>query len=282
MNKLISFSNRLTEYIKDRKTLMVGGAHDGISAYLVESAGFDVVWVSGFCVSTAKFIPDENVLTVSEMAERVSEIVESTRLPVIVDCDEGYGAIVSSLRLARKLIAAGAEGICIEDNLYPKKNSFLGSEIDQELMPIDAFCEKLAAIKAVLGNRTLIARTESLIRGESIEEAYERAKRYVDAGADMIVIHSRYKKIEEFVQLKAGWDNYAPLVVIPTKCEDGHFNQFKAAGFSMVIYANHSFRASIKSIHATLQKIRMSGRISTVSEDIVSMEYLFDLTTKAR
>lgn len=271
----------LLALVRQSRTLMVGGAHDGMSAYLVDAAGFDAVWVSGFCVSSAKLIPDENILSITEMSDRVAEIVEATRLPVIVDCDEGYGALTSSLRLARKLVGAGASGLCIEDNLFPKKNSFLGTEAEQELMPVDGFCEKLAAIKNVLGKRALIARTESLIRGEGTEMAYARAARYVEAGADMIVIHSRFRHIEDFIRLKEGWRCDAPLVVIPTKCEDAHFDQFRNAGYAMVIYANHAFRSAVRAMHATLQKIRMSGRIAPVADELVSMDYLFDLT-KAR
>src|SRR2546428_13045184 len=100
------------------------GAHDAPPAKLAEQAGFDAIWASGFGISAVRAVPDANILTLTETLEAVRRIVDAVGLPVIADCDNGYGNAINVMRTAGEFERAGAAGICIEDNEFPKRCSF--------------------------------------------------------------------------------------------------------------------------------------------------------------
>src|SRR3954468_372788 len=228
------------------------GAHDAMSARLVEASGFDAVWVSGFGVSAmAHALPDVNVVTMSEMLAISRTIGGSTELPVVVDCDNGFGGFSNVVRTAVEFDRAGVAAICIEDNLFPKRNSLYQGKSKRELIPTREQARRLKA--AVEGKDSeafvVIARVEALIAGHGVDAAMERATAYADAGADAILIHSKDKSLTEITEFLDAWhaaDIDRPLVAVPTLFPDYTADELHEKGFSMVILANQPMRAAVK------------------------------------
>jgi phosphoenolpyruvate phosphomutase len=256
---------------------LVGGAYDGMSALLVERARFDAVWASGFSISASKLLPDCNVMTVEDLVDQVATMTRATRLPVIVDCDEGYGDIRNTYELARRLRACGAAGVCIEDSAYPKLNSYC-DEPGRALADADSFTSKVRAIQAAAPDLIVMARTESLIAGQSLDAALARGMHYAELGVDFVIIHSRSSDLDEFRRLAQAWRSEVPLAVIPTLCHDATWRDFLDLGFGLVIYANHALRASVHAQETVLRDIRGVEAASVPEPRMVSLEHIFDLT----
>lgn len=263
--------------LESKPSLIVSGAFDGLSARLVERAGFDAVWASGFAISASMGVPDANIMTASELVRKVSELVDAVTIPVIVDCDEGYGALPSTLRLVKQLARQGVQGICIEDNFYPKINSFLEGP-ERLLASKEAFSAKIRAVKNCVPDVVLIARTEAIIAELGVEEAIERGLHYAELGADCIVLHSKYQTLSQFADLITAWPGVAPLIVIPTLASHVSFADFTKLGFKIVIFANQVFRASLHRMEEVLHTLQHTGIISEIEDKMVSMEHVFQLT----
>ena len=163
-------------------------------------AGFDGVWASGLEISASYGLPDANILTMSEYLERATEMNEATSLPVIADCDTGYGNVNNVIHMVEKYEKAGIAAICIEDKLFPKVNSFI--EGRQDLADIEEFCGKIRAVKNTQKNPDfmVIARVEALIAGWGMKEALKRATAYAESGADAILIHSKKRDNKEILE----------------------------------------------------------------------------------
>lgn len=256
---------------------LVGGAYDGLSASLVERAGFDAVWASGFCISASRLLPDCSVMTVEDLVTQVATMTRATTLPVLVDCDEGYGDIHNTYELARQLAACGAAGICIEDSAYPKVNSFY-EESHRDLADADYFVDKLRAIRKAAPKLTLIARTESLIARQSLEVALARGMRYAESGVDYVIIHSRFTDIGEFNRLTEAWRSEVPLGVIPTVSHVATWRDLHALGFKLVIYANQALRAGVHAQESALRDIRDAKAASAYGHRMASLDHIFGLT----
>src|SRR5689334_9350665 len=150
--------------------IVLAGAHDGLSAKLVEEAGFHGVWASGFEISASHAVPDASILTMTETLDATRLMCAATTVPVVADCDTGFGNAINAIRTVQAFEAAGAAGICIEDNIYPKRCSFypgvkrLLTDVDEQALKIRAAAEA--------GSRdfVVIARTEALIAGWGLEE----------------------------------------------------------------------------------------------------------------
>lgn len=255
---------------------LVGGAFDGLSASLVERAGFDSVWASGFSISASKCLPDCSVMTRADVVGRVAEMTRTVNIPVIVDCDEGYGDLSSTIDLIGQLADCGAAGVCIEDSQYPKLNSLYG-EPGRRLMDPSSYSRKLQAIRKILPRQLIIARTESLIAGERLEAAVSRGLRYVESGADFVLIHSRYTNAYDFEKLVGAWTGSVPLVVVPTLAESVSWRDLLRLGFAMVIYANQALRASVRAQERVLTDIRDLSCTSG-APNLASMQHIFNLT----
>src|SRR5262252_2423747 len=154
------------------RVALAAGAHDALSAKLAEEAGFDAVWASGFGISAVQAVPDANILTLTETLEAVRRICDAVSVPVVADCDNGYGNAINVMRTASEFERAGAAGICIEDNEFPKRCSFYAG-VRRDLVPTEEHARKIAA--AVAARRDpgflVIARTEALIVGLGLAEA---------------------------------------------------------------------------------------------------------------
>jgi len=277
VNKSAQFRKRL----KSGKPVLLSGAHDAICAKLIEEAGFHGVWASSFGISAAsKCMPDANVLTMTEALEATKGMNEATSLPVIADCDNGYGNAINVIRMVREYERAGIAGISIEDNPFPKKCSLYPGE-RQELVDKDEMAGRIHAAKSTQRNPDffVIARTEALIAGLGMEEALSRAKAYEEAGADAILIHSRLSTPDEIREFCARWKKIgkAPLVAVPTKYPDITAKELKKMGIDITIFANQAIRASIKAMKETLDEVRKAESVSSVSKKIAPLSEVFRL-----
>jgi len=263
---------------RDGPVILVG-AHTGLGAKLAEEAGFDGVWASGLEISASCGIPDANILTVSENLAFADRINEPCNVPVLCDCDNGYGDAKNVAAMARKYVHHGLAGICIEDNPFPKQNSFYGKGLDLE--DIAVFSGKIRAAKSVTGSDFLIvARTEALIQGLGMEEARDRAHAYADAGADAVLIHSKKKAPDEILEFARAWDRPTPLVAVPTTYNTISADDLYKAGYKMIIFANHGLRACITALRSTFGTLKKDPRGAAVDGGIATIDDVFRLSGK--
>lgn len=255
------------------------GAHDALSARLIERAGFDGVWASGFAISASlKCIPDASFITSSEQLEVERNIAEAVNIPVISDCDTGYGNALNVMRTVNDRERAGVAAICIEDNVYPKRCSFYAG-VRRELIPIEEHCGKIKAAKAaqIYPEFMIIARTEALIAGWGQEEALKRAEAYAEAGADAVLIHSKSKKFDELKAVYKAWSGRVPLVVVPTIFDQTTAAEMEEAGVKIIIYANQPVRAAIRAMRDTLDLIKHDTRPGAANDRIVTLPEVYDI-----
>lgn len=245
----------LAALLKEDRLIVLAGSHDALSARLAERQGFDAVWVSSFGVTNTLGLVDEGVITLSEMMATAWRIKRSISCPVIVDCDTGYGQAINVRRLAGEARERRLDAICLEDQAFPKRNTFLDGE--HQLEDCKQFCEKVSA--AVAGNDSdqclVIARTEALAQGRSVAAALERAHLYAEAGADAIVIQSRAPDMEALVSFASGWEAPQPLGVITTSIPGFGFDEMQQAGFRFAIYANQGLRSAVRAMTSTYASI---------------------------
>ncbi len=252
-------------------------AHSGLSARIVEEAGFAGIWGSGLAMSASLGLRDNNEASWTQVLEQVEYMADSTRLPILLDGDTGYGNFNSVRRLVAKLCARGVAGVCIEDKLFPKTNSFIGEA--QPLADVEEFCGRIRAGKdsQTDDDFCLVARTEALISGHSMGEALRRAEAYHRAGADAILIHSKQRTAHEILGFMARWGDRSPVVIVPTMYHATPTATFREAGVSTVIWANHLVRASITAMRQTAARIRGDEALSEVEDRIAGVRDIFAL-----
>jgi phosphoenolpyruvate phosphomutase len=274
---------KLRQGLAGNSPVVAVGAHDAMSARLIEGYGFDAVWVSGFGVSAMAYgLPDLNVITMSETLDVTRRIEGVTELPVVVDCDNGYGALTNVVRTAVEFDRAGVAAICIEDNLFPKRNSLYQGQSMRELVETKEQARRLRAAKAAQESPSfvLIARVEALIAGHGVAAAIERAVAYADAGADAILIHSKDKTLAQITGFLEEWEKTGlttPLVAVPTLFPDYTADELHAKGFSMVILANQPMRASVQAMEETLQRLKDEGKPAAADPHIAKVDHIFEL-----
>ena len=268
----------LQKLIETKPILRVGGAFDSMSAKLVEINDFDAIWAGSFAISATHALPDASILTMTEFLNASSNIVESCKIPVIADCDTGYGGPTNVSHTVRKFESAGVSAICIEDKIFPKQNSLLKGG-KQKLISEKEFVAKILAAKdaKINDNFMIIARTEALIAEVGMDEAIQRADAYENAGADAILIHSKKETPDEIIEFSELWKGNIPLVVVPTTYPTVSVEELIKNKFKMVIYANQSLRASYLAMNKVLKEIKNSERISEIKQEMTSMEKIFEL-----
>ncbi|WP_032769330.1 isocitrate lyase/phosphoenolpyruvate mutase family protein [Streptomyces griseus] len=253
------------------------GAHDGLTAKLVQQAGFDAVWSSSFEISASHGLPDASLVTMSQYLAASEAMDLSVDIPVIADCDTGFGGPLNAAYTVQRYERAGIAAICIEDKLFPKINSF--ADTSQDLLPTEEFVLKIKAGKEaqIDPDFLLIARTEALIAGMEVSEALDRASAYVAAGADAVLVHSKSKRPDEVLDFASRWESEVPLVAVPTTYHVVDEDTLYNAGFRVVIYANHGLRAAVRGVQETLGELRRAGRAQAVQERIAPMHEVFAL-----
>ncbi|MDP3979962.1 MAG: isocitrate lyase/phosphoenolpyruvate mutase family protein [Chlamydiota bacterium] len=269
----------LREMMARPSPILVAGAHDALSAKLIERSGFDGIWASGFGISASKkCLPDANFLTMTENLEAAKNMNDAVSIPVIADCDNGYGNALNVMRTVTEYENIGIAAISIEDNIFPKQCSFYPGA-KRNLVSIDEMSGKIQAAKSVQTDSdfVLIARTEALIAGWGMDEALLRTRAFADAGADAILIHSKSKTSDEILKFMELWDRPVPVVVVPTTYDTISADDLYKAGCKIVIFANQAIRASIYAMREHLPVLRAKGYGRAISENIVTLEDVYDL-----
>ena len=262
--------------IEKNPLLKVGGAFDAMSAKLVETCGFDAIWAGSFAISATHALPDASILTMTEFLNVASNMEEACSIPIIADCDTGFGGPSNVSHMIKKYEKAGIAAVCIEDKTFPKQNSFLENG-KQELLSEKEFVSKIIAGKEVKDNPNfmLIARTEALISGMGMKEAIKRANAYEKAGADAILIHSKRDSSEEVFEFSESWGGTLPLVVVPTSFPTVKLDELISHKIKMIIYANQTLRATHAVILKVLEQLKNSTSINDISVDMTTMQEIF-------
>ena len=270
-------SKLLREKLNSKSIIQVGGAFDAMSAKLVEISEFDAVWAGSFAISATHALPDASILTMTEFLHATENMADSCNIPVIADCDTGFGGPSNVSHLVKKYEKAGIAGICIEDKTFPKENSLLknGNNI---LIGEKEFVAKIIAAREAKKDKDflIIARTEALIAEQGFEEAKKRAKAYEKAGADAILIHSKKNSPEEVFEFADTWGGSVPLAVVPTTYPNVGLEELIDHKIKIVIYANQTLRASYTSMKSILQIIK-NDELKNNNDKISSMEDIFQL-----
>ncbi len=274
----MSKSEVLRKDLESKSILKVGGAFDALSAKLVEINAFDAIWAGSFAISATHALPDASILTMTEFLNAATNMEESCNIPIIADCDTGFGGPSNVNHMIKKYEKSGIAAVCIEDKTFPKQNSFL-EDGKQELLPEKEFVAKIIAAKEAQENPNfmLIARTEALISGMGMKEAIKRANAYEKAGADAILIHSKQDSPDEVFEFSESWGGTLPLVVVPTSFPTVKIDELISHKIKMIIYANQTLRATHAIISKVLEQLKNSTSINDISVDMTSMQEIFQL-----
>jgi phosphoenolpyruvate phosphomutase len=257
-------------------------AHNGVSAKIVEEAGFKGVWASGLSISAALGVRDSNEASWTQVLETVEFMSDATSLPILLDADTGYGNFNNVRRLVRKLEQRGVAAMCIEDKLFPKTNSFINGE-QQPLADAAEFAGKIKAAKDSQqdGDFCVVARVEALIAGWGMNAALERAAAYYEAGADAVLIHSKRPTPDEILAFMEQWPYDCPVVIVPTMYPNTPSSVFESAGVSLVIWANHMMRSAITAMQRAAAQIYRDRTVRSLETEIVAVKEIFRLQDAA-
>ena len=271
-------SETLREKIESRSLVRVVGAFDALSAKLIEVHDFDAVWAGSFAISATHALPDASILTMTEFLAATSSMSDSCNLPVIADCDTGFGGPSNVSHMVKKFEKAGVAAVCIEDKTFPKQNSFLKNG-NQTLLSEKDFVAKIIAAREAKSDPSfmIIARIEALIAESGMKEALNRAAAYEKAGADAILIHSNKKTPDEIFQFCDSWNGNVPLVAIPTSYGSVTTKELIDHRIKMIIYANQTLRVSHIYVSKLLEELKNSDSLSQISYEMSPMEDIFKM-----
>ena len=280
----------LRRLLKAKPLLRFLDIHNALSGLIIEhtkvemdgaSREFDGMWGSSLTDSTAKGKPDIEAVDVSSRMSTLSEVLEVTTKPIIYDADTG-GQVEHFKFTVRTLERLGVSAAIIEDKTGLKKNSLFGNEVAQTQDTIANFSNKISSAKAaqITDEFMVIARIESLILEAGMQDAISRAKAYLEAGADGIMIHSRLKdpaEIFEFCRLYNQIQNRKPLVVVPSSYNSVTEKELEKAGVNVVIYANQLLRSAFPAMQNTAETILTHSRSLECDEKMLSIKQILEL-----
>lgn len=262
------------------KAAVIFGVHNALGAKIAEEAGADGLWISSFELHAAHRLPDADILGAEDYVSVVHQIVDRVQIPVFVDGNAGGGNAINTIRLVREFEKAGASGMCIEDNPFPKRCSFYDG-MQEELELESTFCGK---IEACLDKRrhpefAVVARTEALIKELGLDVALDRTKAYAAAGAEGILIHHKGSDPEPVLDFADRWyrTEDVPLVCVPTTYNSVTYRELNDAGFRLIIFANYGVRAIVKALQTTFEAVMAHKRLADADEQVVPMEEVFRL-----
>lgn len=282
--------NRLRRLINSKKIVRIIEAHSGLSGLIAENVyvdvngikhEFDGMWSSSLTDSTVKGKPDIEAVDISARVNNINDLLEVTTKPIIFDGDTG-GRVEHFGFTVRTLERLGVSAIIIEDKEGLKKNSLFGTDVKQTQACIEDFCIKIKAGKAaqVTESFMIIARIESLILKTGMQDAISRAKAYIAAGADGIMIHSKEQKpdeIFEFCKLYKEFNNKVPLVVVPSSFDTVYEEELSEAGINVVIYANQLLRSAYPAMLDTAKRILTHKRAYEARDNMMSIKEILNL-----
>lgn len=284
--------SKLKKLLTLKPYISVMEASNGLTGLIVENASvenedtstmkeFDAMWVSSLCDSTFKGKPDIELVDLTSRINTINEIMEVTTKPIILDGDTG-GKIEHFVYNVRTLERLGVSAIIIEDKTGLKKNSLFGTEVKQTLDDPDNFANKIRAGKQALATRDfmIFARLESLIAGAGIEDAMMRAEKYINAGADGIMIHSKEKdgsEIKEFLSLFKEKYSDVPVILVPTSYNQFTEEELHEWGANIIIHANHLLRSAYPAMMKTAKTVLENGRSKEADEYCMSIKEILTL-----
>ena len=281
---------RLRQLLKMRSVVKAIEVHSGITGLIAEKTvvehegkldQFDAMWISSLCDSTAKGKPDIELVDMTSRFRTIEDITEVTTKPIIFDGDTG-GLIEHFVYTIRSLERMGVSAIIIEDKTGLKKNSLFGTEVAQTQDSIEHFSEKIRAGKKVqlTDDFMIIARIESLILEQGMEDALNRAQAFVEAGADGIMIHSRKKdpdEILEFCDKFREKKKATPIGVVPSSFNTITEEELSEHGVNIVIYANQLTRSAFPAMEETAKDILRYHRAKEVDEKLMPIKDIISL-----
>lgn len=280
----------LRRLIAAKPIVRVMEAHNGISSLIVEETKveeggelreFDAIWVSSLTDSTAKGKPDTEYVDRTSRIQTINDILDVTTKPIILDGDTG-GPVEHFELLVKNMERLGVSAVIIEDKAGLKRNSLFGTEVKQQLEDIDVFCDKISQAKKaqVTSDFMIISRIESLIANAGMDEALKRAKAYIEAGTDGIMIHSRKKdgkEILEFMKEYQKFDYKVPAISVPSSYNTFTEDELIDAGFNVVIYANHLLRSAFPAMKKTAESILTNKRSLEADEYCMSIKDILEI-----
>ena len=271
-------TTQLKNVLNSKETEFILEAHNGLSAKIVEESGFKGIWGSGLSISASLGVRDSNEASWTQILEVIEFMSDNTSIPVLLDGDTGFGNFNNVRRLVKKLEQRDIGGVCIEDKLFPKTNSFIESK-QQLLADINEYCGRIKAAKDSQSDEDfcVIARTEAFIVGLGLEEALKRAHAYSDAGADAIMVHSKSREPTEILSFMEHWNGSNPIVIAPTTYCDTPTEMFEGAGISLVIWANPILRTVITYMQKVAKGIYQDKTLRYIDKEIVPVKEIFRL-----
>jgi len=278
---------RLRRLIDSKPVVRILESHNALSGLITESVKsvdeieFDGMWSSSLTDSTSKGKPDIEAVDVSTRINTINEIFEVTTKPMIYDADTG-GIAEHFAFTVRTLERTGISAVIIEDKTGLKKNSLFGNDVSQTQDTIENFCNKISVGKKaqITDEFMVIARIESLILEQGMDDAITRAKAYIKAGADGIMIHSRQKspsEILEFCGLLREFNQHIPIIVVPTSFNEITAKELGESGVNVVIYANHMLRAAYPGMNDVATSILNNDRSHEAEKNLLSIKEILNL-----
>ncbi|WP_095210646.1 isocitrate lyase/PEP mutase family protein [Endozoicomonas ascidiicola] len=261
-------TNALVQLIQKEGIVTAPGVYDGISARLGGEAGFSALYASGGAIARSTGVPDIGLLTLTEVVDRVRQIVEATSLPVIADADTGFGNEVNVKRTVELFANAGVSAFHLEDQEFPKRCGHLDGK---SLVSTEEMCKKVAVAKKYAGDVMVIARTDA-IAVTGFDDAIERARAYVDSGADMLFVEApqTIEQIEEIARQAPGpklinmfYSGKTPLV--PTE-------DLKAMGYQLIIIPSDLQRAAVTAMREVLNVIKRDGNSGAIADGMMTFQ----------
>ena len=261
-------NNALDRLIAEQGIVTAPGVYDGISARLGEEAGFSALYASGGAIARSTGVPDIGLLTLTEVVDRVRQIVEATSLPVIADADTGFGNEVNVKRTVELFANAGVSAFHLEDQEFPKRCGHLDGK---SLVSVEEMYKKVSVAKKYARDVTVIARTDA-IAVTGFEDAIDRARAYVEAGADMLFVEApqNIEQIEEIAKQAPGpklinmfYSGKTPLV--PTE-------DLKAMGYQLIIIPSDLQRAAVTAMREVLNVIKRDGNSGAIADGMMTFQ----------
>lgn len=282
--------HRFRRLLETKPLLIFMEAHNGLSGLIVENTcvikddmvrEFDGIWLSSLTEATAKGRPDNEAVDLSARMVTINDVVEVTTKPILFDADTG-GKPEHFVFTVKTLERFGVCGVIIEDKTGLKQNSLYGTDVNQIQEEPQNFAEKISMGKSaqLTDDFMVIARIESLILVKGVDDAISRAKKYIDAGADGILIHSRNRNPDEFLQfceLYKQIDHSVPLIAVPTTYNTILEKELQEAGVNVVIYANHLLRSAYPAMVKTAKCILENERSYETNGNIMKIDEILNL-----
>lgn len=264
---------QLAKQWADKKFISIAGAYDPIGALIARQAGFDALYLSGGALTASLGLPDLGLITMGELVDRARAIVRAVRVPLVVDGDTGFGEALNTMRLVRELEDVGVAAVQLEDQVLPKKCGHLNGK---QLVTAAEMAQKVAAAARARRDLRIIARTDA-VATEGLDAAIDRARKYVEAGADAIFPEA-LTDADQFKAFAAAID--APLLANMTefgRTPQTSAAQFEAMGYAMAIWPVSSLRIAAKAMELFYQELKQTGTAAGQVKNMQTRAELYEL-----